>query len=198
MKKTKCENCDESSQNTGENIIDGNLPEVEKQPEAEKDNESANKADDTASLIEKKELQISELSDKFMRLAAEYDNYRRRTQKEKDAIYTDCVATVTGAWLPVADNIDRALAASADFQTEEALKIRSGLEMVQQQVKDVMNSLGVEEMNALNQPFDPNLMEAVMHVEDENAAESEVVAVFEKGYKRGDKVIRHAVVKVAN
>lgn len=198
MKKTKCENCDESSQNTGENIINENLPEVEKQPESEKDVKKEDKADETAALIEKKELQIAELSDKFMRLAAEYDNYRRRTQKEKDAIYTDSIATVTGAWLPVADNIDRALAASSDLQTEEAQKIRSGLEMVQQQVKDVMKSLGVEEINALNQTFDPNLMEAVMHIEDENAAESEVVGVFEKGYQRGEKVIRHAVVKVAN
>lgn len=139
-----------------------------------------------------------ELSDKYMRIAAEYDNFRRRSQKEKSGIYSESVTDVTKAWLPVIDNLERAIGITEKYQSDDAKKIAQGVEMILTQSKEVMESLGVKEIDALNSKFDPNTMEAVMHVQDEGADESQVIEVFEKGYIRGDKVIRHAMVKVAN
>jgi molecular chaperone GrpE len=142
--------------------------------------------------------QIADLSDKFIRLAAEYDNYRRRSQKEKDALYNESIATVAQAWLPVIDNLERASLVSTEFQNEETQRIKSGVDMIVAQAKDAVNSLGIIEIPALGKAFDPNSMEAIMHVEDDTVGESQVVEVFKKGYMRGDRVIRHAIVKVAN
>jgi molecular chaperone GrpE len=133
-----------------------------------------------------------------MRLAAEYDNFRRRTQKEKEALYNDAIAAVALPWLSVIDNIERALAVAGNYNTDEARKIIEGLEMILAQSRDAINSLGISEIDALSQTFDPNRMEAVMHVEDEDAGESEVLEVLKKGYEKGDRILRHAVVKVAN
>lgn len=147
---------------------------------------------------DKRDTQLLELSDKFMRLAAEYDNFRRRTQKEKEALYNDAIAAVAIPWLSVIDNLERALAVAGNYNTDEARKIIEGLEMVLAQAKDAISSLGISEIDALSQTFDPNKMEAVMHVEDEDAGESEVLEVLKRGYEKGDKILRHAVVKVAN
>jgi len=154
--------------------------------------------DQTDVKMDSYETKYQELSDKFMRLAAEYDNFRRRSQKEKDGIYTECISNVTTSWLPVIDNLERAIFVSDNYDSPEAKKIAEGVEMILSQAKEVLKGLGVEELQARGSIFDPNKMEAVMHVEDENAGESEVVEVFTKGYVRGDKVIRHAIVKVAN
>lgn len=154
--------------------------------------------EDDDKVEDKKDSQLLELSDKFMRLAAEYDNFRRRTQKEKEAIYSDAIAAVALPWLSVIDNLERALSVAGNYNTEEARKIIEGLEMVLAQAKDAISSLGITEINALSQTFDPNKMEAVMHVEDESVGESEVLEVLKKGYEKGDKILRHAIVKVAN
>lgn len=194
MKKTKGENSGESSQNQSECAEKESLPaqEIQHDTKADKVDESTDEENNV------KDQQIAELSDKFIRLAAEYDNFRRRSQKEKDALYTDSITLVAAAWLPVVDNLERAIIVSSEYQHEEAKKIKSGVDMIVQQAKDAMNSLGIVEIEALGNTFDPNSMEAIMHVDDENAGESEVVEVFKKGYRRGEKIIRHAIVKVAN
>ncbi len=194
MKKTKCENCSESSHEHDEIII----KEDNTSKDSNKQSNSDEKSDIKLDLMAEKDKQIADLSEKFMRLAAEYDNFRRRSQKEKDLLYTESIATVAVSWLPVVDNLERALAVSAEYKTPEAQKIISGIEMILQQVKDAMNSLGIKEIDALNNEFDPNAMEAIMHIEDEDIGDSVVVEVFEKGYRRGDKILRHSMVKVAN
>jgi molecular chaperone GrpE len=135
--------------------------------------------------------QLNEEKDKFLRLAAEFDNFKKRTVKEKEAIYYDCIAESVKAILPVADNLERALNSGGDY---EALK--KGVEMVLTQLFEGLKTLGVEEIN--NEVFDPNLHNAVMHIEDEEKGEGEIVESFQKGYKVRDKVIRHSMVKVAN
>ena len=130
---------------------------------------------------------------KFLRLAAEYDNYRKRTAKEKESIWADAKASVVASFLPVYDNLERALKQDT---ADEAYK--QGVEMTMTQLKDVLSKLGVTEIDAAGQPFDPKLHNAVMHVEDENLGENTVAEVFQAGFQLGEKVIRFAMVKVAN
>lgn len=139
------------------------------------------------------EQQIKEANDKYLRLMAEYDNYRKRSQKEREALYGDIKADVLNKFLPVYDNLVRAL----DQPTEDEA-YRKGVEMIMAQFNKTMENLGVTEIESVGQPFDPNLHNAVMHVEDETKGENEIVEVFQKGFKLGDKVIRFAMVKVAN
>ena len=131
--------------------------------------------------------------EQFLRLAAEYDNYRKRTAKEKESLWTDAKADTVQAFLPVYDNLERALKQDT---ADEAYK--KGVEMTMNQLKEVFAKLGVTEIDAQGQPFDPNLHNAVMHVEDENLEENVVAQVFQAGFMLGDKVIRFAMVQVAN
>ena len=133
------------------------------------------------------------LNDKYIRICAEYDNYRKRTQKEKDNLYGDIRANVITSFLPVYDNLVRALAAET---SDEAY--RKGVEMIMNQFNATMEKLGVTEINAVGEKFDPAIHNAVMHVDDETKGENEVVEEFQKGFKIGDKVIRFSMVKVAN
>ena len=136
---------------------------------------------------------VAAQEDKYLRLAAEYDNYRKRTAKEKEALWTDCKADTAAAFLPVYDNLERAMnQATAD----EAYK--KGVEMTMNQLKEVFAKLGVTEIPALGEPFDPNLHNAVMHIDDENFGENTISLVFQAGFQCGDKVIRFAMVQVAN
>ena len=130
---------------------------------------------------------------KFLRLAAEYDNYRKRTAKEKESIWADAKASVVTSFLPVYDNLERAL--KQDTADEAYTK---GVEMTMTQLKEVLSKLGVTEIEAAGQPFDPKLHNAVMHVEDEAFGENTVAEVFQAGFQLGEKVIRFAMVKVAN
>lgn len=145
-----------------------------------------------------KEQELQETSQKFLRLAAEYDNFRKRTQKEKQALYADSITSVVKEWLPVLDNLDRATQLLENTQSPEVVRIAEGLTMVLKQACDVMEKLGVSEIDCLNAEFDPNLHDAVMHIEDDNYGPSTIVEVLQKGYQRGDSVIRHSIVKVAN
>ena len=131
--------------------------------------------------------------DQFLRLAAEYDNFRKRSQKEKNESYANAKADAVLAFLPVYDNLERALAAPC---TDEAYA--KGVEMTMNQLKTVLEKLGVTAIEAKGQPFDPNLHNAVMHVEDETVGENTVVEVFQTGFRMGEKVVRFAMVKVAN
>lgn len=135
----------------------------------------------------------SAYADKLLRLSAEYENYRKRTEKEKERIYTDACEDVLKNMLPVLDNLERAVA--VEGSTVEALK--TGVDMTIKQFIDALSKLGIEEIDTEN-GFDPNLHQAVMHVEDENFGENVVAEVFQKGYKKGEKVIRFTMVKVAN
>lgn len=136
---------------------------------------------------------LSAKEEQYLRLAAEYDNFRKRSQKEKESIYADAKADALTAFLPVYDNLERALKQET---ADEAYK--KGVEMTMNQLKTVLEKLGITEIEALGQPFDPTLHNAVMHIEDENFGENTVAEVFQAGFRLGDKVVRFAMVKVAN
>ena len=144
--------------------------------------------------LEKKEADIAEANDKYTRLFAEYDNFRKRTAKEKEGIYADAYIDALSQILPVLDNLERAAA----FENADAEALRKGLELTLKSFSETLEKMGVKEIEALGKSFDPNLHNAVMHVDDESLGESEVAEVFAKGYVRGDKVLRHSMVKVAN
>ena len=132
-------------------------------------------------------------SDAYLRLLAEYDNYRKRSQKEKDSLYADIKADTVTKFLPVYDNLVRALK-----QGTEDEAYRKGVEMIMNQFCSTLEKLGVTKTDSLGQKFDPKFHNAVMHVEDDEKGENEIVEVFQDGFMLGDKVIRFAMVKVAN
>lgn len=136
---------------------------------------------------------LSEAEDKFLRLCAEYDNYRKRTAKEKDRAWLDSKLQTVAEFLPVYDNLERAL----KQQTADEAYAK-GVEMTMKGLQDVLTKLGVEVIPALGESFDPNRHNAVMHVDDENAEENTIVEVFQQGFICGEKVIRFSMVKVAN
>lgn len=151
----------------------------------------------TREQVEKMELAVKQLDsvkDQFTRLTAEYDNYRKRTTKEKDNIYQDAKADTIKEFLAVYDNLERAVAAGGDEDSPH----KKGLEMIFQQYKTILEKLGVTEIEAKGQAFDPEKMEAVMHIDSEDFGENDVAQVFQSGFQLGDKVIRHAIVQVAN
>lgn len=137
--------------------------------------------------------ELAEKEDKYLRLLAEYDNFRKRSQKEKESIYSDAKADALTAFLPVYDNLERALKSPCG---DEAYA--KGVEMTMAGLKEILTKLGIEEIPALGQVFDANLHNAVMHVDDESVEENTIVEVFQTGFKLGEKVIRFAMVKVAN
>ena len=132
--------------------------------------------------------------EQFLRLAAEYDNYRKRTAKEKETLYQDAKADTIKEFLAVYDNLERAAGAPGGEDDPH----KKGLEMIFAQYKELLKKLGVTEIEAKGQPFDPERHEAVMHIDDENFGENEIAQVFQAGFVLGDRVIRHAVVQVAN
>lgn len=157
----------------------------EKKPEEAKQQE--------ASEFEKAQQALAQEHDSYLRLAAEYDNYRKRSQKEKEGLYGDIKSDTVSKFLPVYDNLVRALAQSTE---DEAY--RKGVEMIMNQFNATLEKLGVSRIESLGQKFDPSLHNAVMHVDDEEKGENEIVEVFQEGFKYGEKVIRFAMVKVAN
>ena len=131
--------------------------------------------------------------DSYLRLAADYDNFRKRTAKEKDQLYANGKADAVEKLLPVYDNLERAM----NQPTEDAA-YKKGVEMTMTQLVSILNSLGVEIFGQVGDTFDPNIHNAVMHTEDENAAENTITQVFQKGFKMGEKIVRFAMVQVAN
>jgi len=138
--------------------------------------------------------QLESVKDQFVRLTAEYDNYRKRTAKEKDNLYQDAKADTIKEFLAVYDNLERAVATEGDEDSPH----KKGLEMIFHQYQEILKKLGVTEIEAQGQPFDPEKHNAVMHIDDENLGENVVSQVFQAGFLLGDKVIRHAIVQVAN
>jgi len=161
-------------------------PSCDKKSKKEAKKELAEKNEKIAEL----EAKLSECTDKYLRTVAEYDNFRKRTQKEKESIYSDAYSDCISKILPVADNLERAVSFG------DSANIAEGVKMTLNQLVQSLESLGIKEIET--KTFDPNLHNAVMHVEDDQYGEGEIVEVFQKGYIKGDKVIRYAVVKVAN
>jgi molecular chaperone GrpE len=135
---------------------------------------------------------LSEEKEKYLRMLAEYDNFRKRSQKEREGIYTDAVSDVVGQILPIADNLERA------GMYSDGEKVAEGLRLTMNALNECLSKLGVTAFGVPGDKFDPNLHNAIMHEEDESKGEAEIVEVFQPGYKRGDKIIRYAMVKVAN
>ena len=151
----------------------------------------------TREQVEKMELaakQLESVKDQFTRLTAEYDNYRKRTTKEKDSIYQDAKGDTIKAFLAVYDNLERAAAAEGGEDDPH----KKGLEMIFHQFKELLAKEGVKEIEAKGKEFDPELMDAVMHIEDESLEENVVAQVFQAGFELNGKVLRHAIVQVAN
>ena len=165
-------------------------PAAEKKDEKKDKKFGRKKEDERVAALEGEK---AALNDKFLRLAAEYENFRRRSQKEKEALYGDIKADTVSKFLPVYDNLERALK-----QGTEDEAYRKGVEMIMNQFSATLEKLGVTPIECLGEKFDPSLHNAVMHVDDEEKGENEIVEVFQKGFKMGDKVIRFAMVKVAN
>ncbi len=145
-------------------------------------------------LLAKKEEELTASNDRYQRLLAEYDNFKKRTVKEKEAIYTDSVKDTVAELLPVIDNLLRALEAFKDKDSEEC----KGVAMVLKQTEEIFTKIGVEEIKAVGEEFNPEFHNAVMHIEDDSVADNTVVEEFQKGYIYKDKVIRYSMVKVAN
>ena len=163
--------------------------EIKEENKKEKKNK---KVRELEAKIEKLEAESAEKDDKYLRLCAEYDNFRRRSQKEREGVYSDAYSDAINALLPVLDNLGRAVGC------EDPKALADGLALILKSFDEGLAKLGVEEIKALGETFDPERHYAVLHIDDENYGESEVVEVLQKGYTRGDKIIRYAVVKVAN
>lgn len=171
-----------------------NTPETQEAPETEekKKKPSKKETEKLEERISELEAQLLEKEDRLLRLAAEYDNFRRRSREEREAAYASALADTVSEFLPLTDNLERAQ------QFDDADKVRDGLIMIAKSVESVFAKLGVEEVGLAGEEFDPNLHNAVLHVEDESLGENVIVEVFQKGYKKGNKIIRFAMVKTAN
>ena len=199
-------------ENKDEEILKEQEEEVSEETEneetaaaAEGSEETADEAFETEESAEAEEAaedsdnKAEELEKRYMSLYAEYDNYRKRTQKEKENLYADAVADVAKEFLAVLDNIDRAVETAKGADENSIDKVIEGIELLGRQAGDILTKIGVEEIKAeRGEKFDPNLHEAVMHVEDDDLGEQEIAMVFTKGYMYKGKVIRHVVVQVAN
>ena len=167
--------------------------EIEQTVEEERPDTAEAEPEQAPSELEQVRAELDAKQDQYLRLAAEYDNFRKRSQKEKDNIYRDAQADTVGKFLSVFDNLERA----AEQPTEDEA-YKKGVEMTLTGFREVMKALGVEEFGESGEPFDPNRHNAVMHVERDDLGESVVAQVFQKGFSLGDKVIRFAMVQVAN
>ena len=173
-----------------ENETEETSKESEKVKETAPKKEKKSKKD---SEIEKLKAELEQKNDVLLRTAAEFDNYKKRTEREKSGVAEYARAGIIKQLLPILDNIDRA--AGADRESPDYIK---GIELIVKQLEGLSEKLGIEEIAKQGETFDPNLHEAVMHMEDENLGENVIAEVLQKGYKTGDTIIRHAMVKVAN
>ena len=194
--ETKNKNEQPKDEAVSEQVSEKELPAEEPKQNAgnpqEAKAEEAKKEEKPSELDTVKE-QLAKEHDGYLRLAAEYDNFRKRSQKEKDDLYTVIKAETVGKFLPVYDNLERALAQET---ADEAYK--KGVEMTMNQLVKVMEGLGVRSFGEIGEAFDPARHNAVMHVEEEGLGENVIAEVFQKGFLVGEKVIRFAMVKVAN
>ena len=149
-------------------------------------------AEELSAQLEATQLQLAEKDDKYLRLAAEYDNFRRRSREEREGAYAAATADAVAELLPILDNLERA----GGFN--DADKVREGLVMIAKSAAAAFEKLGVESFGEAGETFDPNIHNAVLHIDDDSFGEGEIVEVFQKGYKKGKQIIRFAMVKTAN
>ncbi|MBQ2999375.1 MAG: nucleotide exchange factor GrpE [Clostridia bacterium] len=207
VEEATVENEPETAEETLEEAIASMAEEASESQEEEKDEKPAKSEKKKIKKLEaelaevkkalsEKDAGFAELNETYLRLAAEYDNFRKRSAKEREGIYTDACTDVLIQILPILDTLERA----AQFSTEEDAEtpMGKGLALTLKNFSETLTKLGVTEIEALGKPFDPNLHNAVMHVDDEAAGNGEIVEVFMKGYAKGDKVLRYSMVKVAN
>ncbi len=195
MSEEKLEEVLEEIENAGEEAA-FEVPEEEaevkcdkkKNRKAEKELEELKKA------LEAKEKELSDANSKYLTMLAEYDNFRRRSAKEKESTYADAYLDVLSQILPVIDNLERAAA----FSSDNPENVAKGLDMTLRSFTETLEKLGVKETESLGKTFDPNVHNAVMHTEDDTLGEQEICEVLQKGYMMGDRVLRYAMVKVAN
>ena len=182
----------EAKQTAAENAE--NAENAEKTEKTEKKEKKSSKKEIEALKKEVEELKktVEEKNEMFLRIAAEYENYRKRTAKEKEGIYGDAYIDAVTQLLPILDNMERAVGYA------DSGNLAEGVNMILNMFRDTFAKMGVEEIVTENAEFDPNLHNAVMHVDDDSVGENMIVETFSKGYKKGDKVIRYAMVKVAN
>ncbi|HIY05413.1 MAG TPA: nucleotide exchange factor GrpE [Candidatus Anaerotignum merdipullorum] len=183
------------------NLNEENLQEAEEQLEIQTQTElseatETEEVDEAAAKIAELEQKAAEHLDQYQRCLAEFDNFRKRTAKEKASMYDDGVRDTVEKLLSVVDNLERAVAAQEGKDAEDAFF--KGVQMTLKQFQEILHSMGVEEIKAMGEKFDPNLHAAVAHEDDEAYGENEIVLEMLKGYKYKDKVIRHSMVKVAN
>ena len=190
--KTTPETKEEEKAQAATETTEANNAQPEKTAAA--DDASLQKAlDDVKTELEKIKGELSSVTDLRMRLAAEYDNFRKRSQREKDALYADVTASSVAALLPIVDNVERALAA----ENASAEDMRKGVEMINTQAAQAFEKLGVASFGAVGEDFDPNLHNCVSTAPAEGVESGKIALVLQKGYKLGDKVIRPAMVQVA-
>lgn len=177
-----------------DNIVNEENPDISTEVKDDKESQKKDKKKDKNSELEKIKSDLAKKEDDYLRLYAEYDNFRKRSSKEKQEVYSNTRAEVIKDLLPVIDNFERAAANSdADFDA-----YKKGIEIIYGQFLKILETNGVESFGEEGETFDPNFHSAVMAVEDDSLGENVIAQVFSKGYKLGDKVIREAVVKVAN
>lgn len=166
---------------------------------AEETTEEIVEEESVEEIVEETTDKIAELEKRYMNLFAEYENFRKRTAKEKEQLYADAIAEVSSSWLGVVDNIDRALESAKDINETNYEQVAAGIEGISKGAKDIISKLDIKEIEAeRGTAFDPNFHSAVMHIEDEELGEQQIAQVFQKGYIYKDKVIRPAIVQVAN
>ena len=172
-----------------ENVKTSSEKEVNEETKKEK---KEKKQDKRAEELEALKAELAELNDKYLRMAAEYDNFRRRSREERDALYDSALSDTVSELLPIIDNLERAAL------YDDGEKVKEGLVMTLASVKSVFEKMGVEAFGECGETFDPNIHNAVLHVDDESLGDGEIVDVFQKGYKKGKRIIRFAMVKSAN
>ena len=169
-----------------------NEEETTSSKETKKSKKADKKADAFQAEKEKLEKELADTKDSYMRVLAEYDNFRKRTQKEKESAYNDSKASTLALLLPVIDNFDRAI----DNKTDDVEAYRKGIEMTYNQLKDILNKADVVAFGEIGEEFNPKIHNAVMTTENPDLPENSIAAVFEKGYKMGDRVLRFASVQI--
>lgn len=162
--------------------------------------DESEKVENSAKTLEEDMLNLKKKTDEYqsmlMRVAADFENYKKRMTKEKETTYTDALGEAVTAFLPILDNLERAIKASETYSNEDPLK--TGLELLYKQFKDCFQKLGVIEIKSIGNKFDPEYHNAVMHIDNEDYGENIIIEEFQKGFILGEKVIRHSMVKVAN
>ncbi len=195
-KNIENEAVDTETTETTENAQAGEEAFAESEAQGETGEEALENENKEAEKKDKKDLKIEELNDKYMRTFAEFDNFRKRTEKEKAAMFEVGAKSIVEKILPIVDSFERGLATVTEEQKSEPFV--EGMDKVYKQLMTTLSDAGVKPIEALNTEFNPDFHNAVMHIEDENVDENIIVEEFQKGYMYHDSVVRHSMVKVAN